>query len=31
MNRVKQVLGERLGEHSDPTTRLQLKAVIDAM
>lgn len=31
MGRIKQVLSERLEEHSDPTVRLQLKTFIDAM
>ncbi|GAB4815920.1 hypothetical protein N2152v2_002966 [Parachlorella kessleri] len=31
MNRIKQVLSERLKEHEDPHIRMQLKAVIDAM
>eukprot|EP00887_Chlorella_sp_A99_P002929 scaffold24.g2929.t1 len=31
MNRIKQVLSERLREHDDPRVRAELKAVIDAM
>lgn len=31
MNRIKQVLSERLSEHEDPKIRKELKAVIDAM
>jgi hypothetical protein len=31
MNRIKQVLSERLGEHDDPQVRIELKAFIDAM
>lgn len=31
MNRIKQVMSERLKEHEDPAVRLQLKAFIDSM
>ena len=31
MNRIKQVLSERLKEHEDTHIRVQLKAVIDAL
>ena len=31
MNRIKQVMGERLREHEDPKTRAELKAFIDAL
>ena len=31
MNRIKQVMAERLNEHDDPTVRMNLKAFIDAM
>ncbi|EFN53646.1 hypothetical protein CHLNCDRAFT_136365 [Chlorella variabilis] len=31
MNRIKQVLSERLKEHEDPTIRMELKAFIDGM
>lgn len=31
MNRIKQVLSERLKEHEDPQIRMELKAFIDAM
>ena len=31
MNRIKQVMSERLSEHDDPHMRMQLKAFIDSM
>jgi hypothetical protein len=31
LNRIKQVMSERLDEHQDPSVRLQLKAFIDSM
>lgn len=31
MNRIKQVMGERLKEHDDPQVRDKLRAFIDAL